>query len=102
MSASTPTMAPSSASTVTFFGRAIFTTCLLRERFSSNGFEEASIITEVHPDSMHSLIRSKSLQWSRCRAIGTLDEPASCLTHEIIAGAPQKMTVLADVWIITG
>jgi len=72
-------------------------------------------MTEVQPISMHSLIRAKSLQWSRCKAIGTLArrpalrretrglaEPVSSHTHDIIAELPQKITVLAEVWIITG
>ena len=70
--------------------------------FSSNGLLEASIITEVHPASIHFLMTSRSLQWSRWSTAGTDEFSASCLYHPATGSNPQKSMVLTEVWMMTG
>ncbi len=71
-------------------------------RFFPNGSREASIITEVHPASMHRRQNSTSRQWSRCRATGTGESPAVCRAHSTICSGPQWRTVRTDVCTMTG
>lgn len=70
ISSSIPPNVPNSASTETPLAWAYSTTYFVRATFSSNGLAEASIITDVKPNSMAFLQLSNVSPWSKWTQIG--------------------------------